>query len=202
MEKVSIIVPVYNAEIYLDECISSILEQDYDNFELILVNDGSVDNSEKICRRYAEKDRRVCYIAQKNSGVSAARNAGLRAISGEYVCFVDSDDKLPRQALTRLISSIEEEKSDLVIGSYKKMYLNYEVPVRLDKRTIDGKREIASFIDDCCSEAAVTSVWGKLYVRSLIDYAFDTSMSMGEDDEYRKVFTNRKCMPSYSGFDS
>ena len=89
---VSIIVPIYKVESYLPKCIDSILVQTYTDFELILVDDGSPDNCGIICDAYAEKDKRVRVIHQKNAGVSAARNAGIEAAKGEYISFIDGDD--------------------------------------------------------------------------------------------------------------
>ena len=91
-EKISVIVPVYNTEEYLHRCIDSILGQTYPNLEILLINDGSTDNSGKICEDYARKDTRIKVIHQENKGQSAARNVGLNAATGEYVNFIDSDD--------------------------------------------------------------------------------------------------------------
>ena len=88
----SVIVPVYNVELYLDECVNSILKQTYKNLEIILVDDGSKDNSGKICDQYKERDSRVTVIHKENGGLSDARNAGLTVATGEYVLFVDSDE--------------------------------------------------------------------------------------------------------------
>ena len=90
--RISIIVPVYNVENYLVKCIESILNQSFKNFELILVNDGSNDNSLNICKKYIEIDNRIKLISQINKGLSAARNTGLRYAKGNYICFIDSDD--------------------------------------------------------------------------------------------------------------
>ena len=96
---ISIIVPVFNVEDYIETCVNSILSQTYTKFEIILVNDGSTDKSGEICNQFTLKDRRVKVIHQKNQGVSAARNAGIRVANGEYICFVDSDDKLQKDFL-------------------------------------------------------------------------------------------------------
>ena len=94
MPKVSIIVPIYNSETHLSRCIDSILAQTYSDFELILVNDGSIDNSGKICDEYAQKDSRIIVIHKENGGTSSARNIGLEKSHGEYITFVDSDDTI------------------------------------------------------------------------------------------------------------
>ena len=102
MELISIIVPVYKAEKHLSECIDSIISQTYENFELILIDDGSPDNSGKICDEYAEKDKRIRAIHKENGGVSSARNTGLDNASGEYITFIDSDDFVDKQYLEKL----------------------------------------------------------------------------------------------------
>ncbi len=96
---ISIIVPVFNVEDYIETCVNSILSQTYTKFEVILVNDGSTDKSGEICNQFALKDRRVKVIHQVNKGVSAARNSGIRVANGEYICFVDSDDKIQKDFL-------------------------------------------------------------------------------------------------------
>lgn len=111
--KVSIIVPVYNAEPYLRECIDSLVGQTWKNIEVILVNDGSTDESGTICESYLD-DPRVIYHYQKNAGVSAARNAGLALATGEYICFVDSDDWLELDALEHL----QNENADIVMYNF------------------------------------------------------------------------------------
>ena len=88
-EKITVIVPVYNVEHYLDKCLDSVIKQTYKNIEIIVVNDGSTDNSGKICQEYAKKDNRIVYIEKENGGLSDARNAGLDRLTGSYVTFVD-----------------------------------------------------------------------------------------------------------------
>lgn len=114
--KLSIIVPVYNAEDYLDRCLISILEQNFASYEVILVDDGSTDSSSLICDRYSETDPRFRTIHKKNGGVSSARNAGLDLAKGEYVMFVDSDDALLPDALDVLFENLTGE--DIAVGGY------------------------------------------------------------------------------------
>lgn len=122
MPGISIIVPVYNVEEYIHECIDSILTQEYTDFELILVDDGSPDNCPQICDEYAEKDSRVKVIHQKNSGVSAARNTGIRISSGEYIWFVDSDDYIMKGALQEISLHLSE---NLDIFGFNRLPLKY-----------------------------------------------------------------------------
>ena len=115
MDKVSVIVPIFNAEKTLERCIKSILSQTYKNLEIILINDGSTDGSLDICEKFNERDNRIIIISQKNSGVSIARNNGLRKVSGKYIIFVDSDDYLDDKMIEILHSSIIKNKSDISI---------------------------------------------------------------------------------------
>lgn len=111
---ISVIIPVYNVEDYLRECVDSVINQTYKNLEIILVDDGSTDSSGKICDDYAEKDERIAVIHQKNGGLSAARNAGLDKSSGEYIYFLDSDDYVADNTFETLLSIAEKDNSDIV----------------------------------------------------------------------------------------
>lgn len=119
MCSVSIIIPVYNTEQYLPRCIESILNQSFNDFELLLVDDGSLDASGSICDDYVEKDSRIKVFHKKNGGVSSARNLGLDNAQGEWVAFVDSDDLLPKDSLERLMQDAGAEM-DMVYGSIRK----------------------------------------------------------------------------------
>ena len=117
MEKemtVSVIIPVYNVEKYLCECIDSVLSQTYPFFEIILVNDGSTDSSGAICDSYAQKDKRITVVNIKNSGPSIARNEGLSCAKGDFVYFLDSDDFIKKNALEELVNTAEQNRADLV----------------------------------------------------------------------------------------
>ena len=111
---ISVIIPVYNVETYLRECVDSVLNQTYQNFEIILVDDGSTDSSGKICDEYVEKDERITVIHQKNGGLSVARNTGLSEVNGDYVYFLDSDDYITRGAFETLLVIAEKDNSDIV----------------------------------------------------------------------------------------
>lgn len=112
--KISVIIPVYNVESYLAECIESVLCQTYKDYEIILVDDGSTDSSGEICDRYASQDSRIRVIHKENGGLSDARNCGLKEVSGEYTLFLDSDDFLAETALGDTVSIMEKEKCDFV----------------------------------------------------------------------------------------
>lgn len=118
MPKISIIVPVYNVEKYLEQCIKSIIEQTLKEIEIILINDGSTDKSIEICNEYAKFDKRITVIDKKNTGVSDTRNVGIDIATGEYIMFVDSDDWLEKQACELAYDEAEKEKADSVIFCY------------------------------------------------------------------------------------
>lgn len=113
---ISVIVPVYNMEPYLDKCIQSIIHQTYQNLEIILVDDGSTDGSLRLCKQYADKDHRIKVVHKANGGLSSARNAGLDACSGDYIGFVDSDDWIADTMYERLLSICKKQKTIATIG--------------------------------------------------------------------------------------
>mgnify|MGYP003571294127 CR=1 FL=1 len=119
MEKISVIVPVYNVEKYLEKCLNSIINQTYKNLEIILVDDGSTDNSSDICDLYASKDNRIKVIHQENSGVSNAKNNGLKIATGELISFIDSDDTMEPNFFHVLYDSLIETNSDIALVGYK-----------------------------------------------------------------------------------
>lgn len=122
MEIISVIVPIYNVEKYLNKCIDSLLIQTYKALEIILVDDGSPDNCGKICDEYAEKDNRIKVIHKENGGLSDARNAGIEISTGEYIFFVDSDDYIEENMIDCMYQKITEDCSDMVVCDMKYVY--------------------------------------------------------------------------------
>ena len=120
-ELISIIIPIYNVENYLRQCLDSIVAQTYQNFECLLINDGSPDNSSDICREYVAKDTRFRYFEKENGGVSSARNLGIERSEGAYITFIDSDDWVDSDYLEVLYSAILEEQADIAVSTYKKI---------------------------------------------------------------------------------
>ena len=117
--KVSIIVPIYNTAPWLDRCIESLVSQTYQNIEIILVNDGSTDNSRQVCQHWRNSDSRIIYIQQENAGLSAARNTGLDNSGGEYICFVDSDDCVSPYFVEKLLAMCLETGVDISVCGYE-----------------------------------------------------------------------------------
>lgn len=121
---VSVIIPVYNAEQYLCKCIDSVVNQSYKNLEIILVDDGSKDNSAKICKKYANIDKRIIFITQNNQGVSNARNNGLKLATGDYITFIDSDDNVELNFIESMINTIPDYSADLIVSTFKDVFEN------------------------------------------------------------------------------
>lgn len=121
MAKVSVIVPVYNVEKYLDRCVESIIKQTYENLEIILVNDGSTDSSGNMCDNYALNDKRIKVIHKKNGGLSSARNAGIDSASGDYYCFVDSDDWIANNMIETLLNLCDKYEAEISACTFQKM---------------------------------------------------------------------------------
>lgn len=115
---ISVIVPVYNAEKYLDRCLNSLTEQSYESLEILLINDGSTDSSAQICENWKQRDSRIRFYSQENQGVSAARNLGLDKASGDYVAFVDADDWITRRMLEKQLNCLKKEQSDIVLCGF------------------------------------------------------------------------------------
>lgn len=163
---VSIIVPVYNVEQYIRRCIDSILNQSYKNIELIIVDDGSTDSSPQIIKEYIDK---AIIVTQRNKGQAAARNTGLSHATGDFLCFVDSDDYLLDNAIMSMIDTIQRTNADLVCGlaiSTGKNETKIPVIHKFKRNTIIGNAEIIK--DALLGYNIKTSVWAKLYDARLI----------------------------------
>lgn len=167
----SIIVPVYNAAIYLPECIESILSQTFRDFELILVDDGSTDNSGQICAEYERKDSRVRVVCQKNSGVSAARNKGIELSQGLYVAFVDADDTIEQNMYSELHANAIRYNADIVICGYHEFSKTsrdvlYSLPI---EEIMDRHAVIHQLLySDLLGQNIINSPCTKLYKKKII----------------------------------
>ena len=184
---ISIVIPVYNVASYLDECIQSVVDQSYADWECILIDDGSFDGSEYICDNWGRKDPRIRVFHQENRGVSAARNKGLELTNGDYVTFIDSDDWVDRDFLLSLFCSITQKNTDLAVGQ---LISHYSHGMIVDEK--DSFEEIAFSIDKQHIEQFISlnrrhMLYGpcvKLYRLSIIrDYhiIFPVGKSYGED---------------------
>lgn len=160
---VSIIVPVYKVEKYIRRCIDSILSQTYQDFELIIIDDGSPDHSGKICDEYAKKDRRIHVIHQENQGISAARNTGIKKSCGEYLCFVDSDDYVNVHLLSTVIPQMTEKNADAAIFNAQVVY--GRVYGKILGWNIQSNQVESSQIKQYLLQGYDSYVWKKIYKR-------------------------------------
>ena len=161
----SIIVPVYKVEQYLEKCVTSILKQEYKDFELILVDDGSPDNCGIMCDEFAQKDDRIIVIHQKNAGVSEARNAGLAIPRGKYICFVDSDDWILESTTIKLADIINKNNPDIIVFGYSNTYENKEEQVIYDADGLSLENIKEKFISDkwrnfACNKCFKSTMFG------------------------------------------
>ncbi len=170
---ISVIVPVYNVEKYLERCIKSILNQSFDNIELILVNDGSKDSSLEICNRYKDNDNRVTVIHKENAGVSSARNTGLDCCKGQYIGFVDSDDWIDSDMYEVLFGAINEYDADIAMCSYREVDEYEDVVVSeyfVDSLHVFNRFEaLKSLLLLNKNYSIPIAPWNKLYKRELLD---------------------------------
>lgn len=163
--RISVIVPIYNVEQYLEECIDSIIDQTYQNLQIILVNDGSTDCSGVICDRYKEKDKRIEVIHKANGGLSDARNVGLEHVVGEYVCFVDSDDKIDRTFVEYLYSELIRNKTQISACGFVAAFKNKTIQqpekagVFTSREAICKLIENVDFHDHVCTKLFSTELW-------------------------------------------
>lgn len=190
-ELISIIVPIYNKEDYLRQCLDSIINQSYTNFEVLLVNDGSTDSSGIICQEYSERDSRFRYIEKKNGGVSSARNLGLERSEGAYITFIDSDDWVEFNYLEVLYNALRENNTDVAISSYKSYYLDGNFYLRVYSSQEEeflriGKRNRDVFLEEFPKLGKLNHdfhcIASKLFKRELLEsQKFDESINYGED---------------------
>lgn len=181
MELVSVIVPVYKAEKFLNRCIDSILAQTYENFELILIDDGSPDNSGAICDEYAQKDNRIKAIHQENAGVSVARNTGIAQAKGDWILFIDSDDFVETEYISSLLKV--SRLDSLIIQGYKTVSANHTIAIQsLNEKQYDKTNFSQLFAEPKFYEYG--HPFGKLYETKLIkqhQIQFNTNLSYAED---------------------
>ena len=164
---VSIVVPIYNTEDYLEECIDSILEQTYRNLQVILVDDGSSDGCGKIIEQYKSKDSRVLAVVKNNGGASAARNEGIKYADGEYIAFIDSDDILHRNYVYELLETINEDGADIAVCGFRRFKTEIPTGEQDQKKTkllMDSRQAIFEMYK---SDSIGWNVWDKLYRRRL-----------------------------------
>ena len=192
----SIIVPIYNIEKYLKKCVDSILSQDYNDFELLLIDDGSRDSSSTICDEYAEKDSRIKVIHKPNGGLVSARNKGVETATGQYICYVDGDDWVGPHWLQKIYKVIIKHKPDIVLYDSVKKYVDREEKIfnRLEPGFYDKEMMISKIYpyliydkkQKFCHNIIFPVAWNKIYKSEILKkhYCREEKIRMGEDHAF------------------
>jgi glycosyltransferase involved in cell wall biosynthesis len=168
MTKVSVVVPVYNVEKYLEECLDSIIAQTLQDIEIICVNDGSTDRSAEILDRYAQKDPRITVITQTNQGPSKARNIGIAQTKGEYIGFVDSDDIIAADFLEKLYIAAKKYDADVAMTNIRRYSIkHYKLKIKKEDVYIDAQAKI-----NAAEIPHSNYIWNKIYRKSALKYPF------------------------------
>lgn len=191
--KISLVIPVYNTEDYLERCLESAISQTYKNMEIICVDDGSTDDSGRIVDEFARRDKRVIGIHQKNKGESNARNTALRIASGDYIGFMDCDDWIEPDMYEELADALEKTNADMAIaGFYQEFEENEKTQIRVEnerevEQEVFGRERLLRYLYERDSYRAFAYMWNKLYKREVIYpdtkemICFDESMKLGGD---------------------
>ena len=190
--RISIIVPVYNVDKYLDRCLNSILKQTYQNLEIILVDDGSTDNSPKLCDEYATKDNRIIVIHQENSGLASARNTGLENSTGDFVGFVDSDDWIELDTYNYCVGLINKFNSDIIEFQLGYAYNDEKFPFRNEKLIEYKGKEILQHYMYCTTtgKGGDYSVCVCLFKKELLEDVRFRTGKINEDIDFKyKVYS-------------
>ena len=199
MDFISIVTPIYNCEKYLEKCLDSLVRQSYSNIEIILVDDGSKDNSGKICDEYALKDKRIKVIHRENGGTAVAKNTGLKEATGKYLMIVDADDYVENKIVENYYNAMIKYDADLVCGSAK-YTTNKQIKEDIIIKGNDcAKRYVVDFYN---SSAPYNTPWTKLYKRNMIYKLYDDIQLKGADIgfnlEYLKNVKSICIIPDYS----
>lgn len=180
MGLISVIVPIYKVETYLDKCIQSIVQQTYSNLEVILVDDGSPDSCPTICDRWAEKDARIRVIHKENGGVSSTRNAGLRIAQGQFISFVDSDDYINLQMLEMMMAEMSDEKVGIVECGSQEIFTDHVQDIVFHNAHMPSDVVVKELLG-----STGAPVWNKLFRRAVLENVeFHEELRYGEDTPF------------------
>ncbi len=194
---ISVVIPVYNMGDFIQPCVNSVLNQTYTHFEIIIINDGSKDNTESVCAKLADENSNIILFNQENQGVSVARNKGMELSKGDYVIFLDADDTMPANALKDLLEAAKKHNSDMTIG---KISPNEQIPI--------GVFEEEEFLVKCLEDNPIAYYSCRILYKYefLCGISFEKGFSCGEDSYFvfecarkrPKVATIDKCVYSYT----
>lgn len=180
--EISIILPVYNCEKIIERTIKTIEKQTVDIFELIIINDGSTDNTREICLKHCEKNPKIKYIEIQNQGVSNARNVGISKATGKYICFIDSDDEYYPNFIEKMIRAVDDDK--MVVCAYDRINENNGKTRKVCVSKNINREEMKQQIEILQSNLLFNQVWNKIYFKKIIkenNIEFDRNLSIGED---------------------
>ncbi len=185
LDKVSVIVPVFQVELFLEKCIKSIIQQSYRNIEVILVDDGSTDNSPMICDEFAQQDDRIRVVHQKNGGVSSARNAGIDLMQGDCCCFIDGDDYLDESYISSMLHTMQEKSVDMVCCGCWRENLNGDILWERKTDITQSFDQKGSILELFTPTSFVGWPWNKLFKTSIIkeyNIRFNENIKYCEDE--------------------
>lgn len=193
---VSVIIPAYNAEKFIDRCLQSVINQTYKDLQIIVINDGSTDNTLAILKEYEKQDNRITIIDQENTGVSSARNNGLKLVKGEYISFIDADDWMSSDMIERLVIATKQgENVDVVLAGFDFAESEDEATVNddVEYEVWDQYTQRVEFLNN---KRLTGMLWNKLFkVETIGELMFDESISYGEDGKFVwSFFNNSNCM--------
>lgn len=203
--KVSIIIPTYNCEKYIARCLKSVFTQSYNNLEIIVIDDGSTDKTNEICKKLKNEDHRLVYIKKDNGGVSSARNLGLQRATGDYIIFVDSDDTIDNFMIEHMLNKIKDY--DCVYCKYKKITRNKEILINeINIKNLNQKQVLSYYIGDkrkykkniIIKNSIMGSVWRILFKKSILEgLKFDNNLKYSEDFVFIMQILNKNPKINY-----
>lgn len=191
MPAISVIIPVYNSEETVEACVESILNQTLADYEIILINDGSIDNSGELCKQFALLDFRVKYFELANGGLAAARNFGLSKAEGEYIAFVDSDDFLEEYALEFMLEKADSTNCDIVLCGYYRQCGKAFKEIKTENVSLNA-HNINNYLAELKYKNLIDPVWNKLYRRSFIE---KSGVLMPEGEIFEDTYFNLSLLP-------
>lgn len=215
MDLVSVIVPVYNSEKYLNKCLDSILNQTYKNIEVVIIDDGSTDNSLSICKKYSTLNKQIKLFSEENKGVSHARNIGINIATGQWIIFLDSDDWMESNAIMDAIDLINKNNYDTICWNYKKLINNeFFYCNKIDESVVNNEKDLISILYSIIESGYydinyfgeyIRAPWAKMLNKKIIEdnnIRFDETLYIGEDAifllEYFKNAKNVKFVNKYN----
>ena len=190
---ISIIVPIYNREKTIGRCIESIVNQTFQDLEILLVDDGSSDGSVEVCKKYAEIDTRIRVLQKKNGGVSSARNEGIRHAQGEYIQFVDSDDYIEPDMSRKLYEALKKYNAQVAVCGFREKFSKEQEDIvrQPSEEVVTEVRYMEKYVDGLFENCYIQCCWNKLYEKKYIQHTFREDYTYGEDLLYNLEYLEK-----------